>query len=153
MNKTLTRRAKEYFEVLDELRSKGYITNEEWQLLSVQEQESSLRMTNRIIEDSLLEHGYSKGLPTEQKKYRHLWMQERGVDPKATKETKSKILESDPILSAVTALKKQLNDEARVRVEEANQKADKRAGRLEEQLRQAKQKKTKNSKKAKGKND
>lgn len=121
MNKALTRRAKEYFEVLDELHSKGYVGNEQWQFLSAQEQENTLRMTNRVIEDNLLKNDYSKGSPNEQKKYRILWMKERGIDYESVK---NRNLESDPIFSAVSALRKQLNDEAKLRIEEATKRSD-----------------------------
>ena len=79
MNKILTRRTQEYFEVLDDLHAKHYVTNEQWQTLSAKDQVNTLRMTSRAIEDALLEYGYSKGSPTEQKKYRLLWMQEIGI--------------------------------------------------------------------------
>jgi len=127
MNRILTRRAQEYFEILDSLRSKGYMTNEQWRLLSVKEQEKTPRMTSRVIEDALLENGYSKGSPTEQKKYRFLWMRERGIDSGLDKESKDnqiRNLESDPIFSAVNALRKQLSDQAGVVIEEAAKRAE-----------------------------
>lgn len=127
MNKILTRRGQEYFEVLDSLYSKGYVTNERWHLLNIKEQENTPRMTSRVIEDALLEHGYSKGSPTEQKRYRLLWMKERGMASGLigeNKEDQIKNLESDPVFSAVTALRKQLRDEANLVIEEATKKAE-----------------------------
>ncbi len=129
MNKILTRRGQEYFEVLDSLHSKGYVTSERWHLLSVKEQENTPRMTSRVIEDTLLEHGYSKGSPTEQKRYRLLWMKERGITDGSIgddKEDQIKNLEADPIFSAVTALRKHLHDEANLMIEEAVKKAEKK---------------------------
>lgn len=129
MNKILTRRGQEYFEVLDSLHSKGYVTSERWHSLSVKEQENTLRMTSRVIEDTLLEHGYSKGSPTEQKRYRLLWMKERGMTDGTignNKEDQIKNLEADPIFSAVTALRKQLQDEANLVIEETTKKAEQR---------------------------
>jgi chromosome segregation ATPase len=127
MNKILTRRGQEYFEVLDRLHSKGYVTNEQWHLLSIKEQENTPRMTNRVIEDTLLEHGYSKGSPTEQKRYRLLWMKERGIADELVGENKVdqiKNLELDPVFGAVAALRKQLNEEAGLVIEEAAKKAE-----------------------------
>lgn len=130
MNKILTRRAKEYFEVLDGLRLEGYVTNEQWQSLSIQEQTNAPRMTSRTIEDALLEHSYSKGSPSEQKKYRLLWMKERGIASELSGNTQARDLESDPIFGAVSAIRKQLNDEANLLIEEAAKKADEKVAEI-----------------------
>lgn len=108
MSNVLTRRAKEYFEVLDSLQAKGYVTSEQWQMLETHKQITAARMTNRVIEDTLLAYGYSKGSPPEQKKYRLRWMMARGL---ATEIVPDNNLKSDRILDAVQVLMQQLNDE------------------------------------------
>ncbi len=65
MQKPLTRRAREYFEVFDALRAEGYLSYEEWQYIEPNDQKNHLRMTNVIIEDALLERCYSKGSASE----------------------------------------------------------------------------------------
>jgi len=123
MNDFLTRRAKEYFEVLDGLQTKGYVISEQWQALDAHKQITASRMTNRVIEDALLAYGYSKGSPPEQKKYRLRWMKARGI---ATETAPDNNLKSDRILETVQALMQQLNDEtivklnARVKILEVN---------------------------------
>lgn len=123
MNKVLTRRAREYFEVLDSLREEGYATYEEWQLLDPKKQAETPRMTVRTIEDALLEYGYSKGSSNEQKKYRILWMNERGILPEA-ENSQARLIQDDPIVGAATAIRKQLQDEAAKEIAEEKRKAD-----------------------------
>jgi hypothetical protein len=72
MANLLTRRAREYYEVFDELYEDGYIPHEIWQTLSKEKQESQAKMTVRIVEDALTEHGYSKGCSNEQKNIVHI---------------------------------------------------------------------------------
>ena len=112
MQKILTRRAKEYFEVLDELRQEGFITHEEWQVLPTNDQLTKSKMTNRIIEDALIDHNYSKGSPNELKKYRQLWMQERDISPEINELNQNIDIQSDPILSAVDHFRKKIYSEA-----------------------------------------
>jgi hypothetical protein len=76
----LTRRAQEYFEVLDQLRKDGYLTHEEWVVASNDEVKQHQRMTNTVIEDALAKCGYSRGSPNELKKYRMQWMDARGIE-------------------------------------------------------------------------
>lgn len=75
----LTRRAQEYFEVLDLLRKEGYLAHEEWVSASNEEVKQHQRMTNTVIEDALAKRGYSRGSPNELKKYRMQWMDARGI--------------------------------------------------------------------------
>lgn len=79
MEQLLTRRAKEYFEILDDLRKEGYLTHEEWLTASNEEVKQHQRMTNTVIEDTLAKRGYSRGSPNELKKYRIQWMDARGI--------------------------------------------------------------------------
>jgi len=112
MQKNPTRRAKEYFEILDELRQEGFLTHEEWRLLPPNEQLSRSKMTNRIIEDALIDHGYSKGSPNELKKYRELWILERDIVLSVDHADIKFDITSDPILSAVDHFRKKIVSEA-----------------------------------------
>lgn len=79
MKELQTRRAKEYFEVFDELHEDGYVTHEEWMARSPDERETIAKMINQIIADALVEKGYSRGSPNELLKYRKKWLQKRGL--------------------------------------------------------------------------
>lgn len=120
MNKPLPRRAKEYFEVLDSLRAQGFVTHEEWLNLIPKEQASIPKMTARVIEDALIEHNYSKGCSNEQKKYRTLWLEERGIGSDS-KEIVART--SDPILGAVEVFRTQLRKEEKKRADREIEKA------------------------------
>jgi chromosome segregation ATPase len=119
--KPLTRRAREYCEVLDKLRDEGYLTYEEWEAVSPKIQEEKTRLTSRQLEDEMMAAGYSKGSPQEQKKYRQLWLKERGI--LEGNELQMGHVTSDPILSAVETFKKRLEKDANERAENAIQAA------------------------------
>lgn len=123
MSKVLTRRAREYFEILDLLREEGLVTHEEWMQLDAKQQSETPRMTVRTIEDALLEAGYSKGSSNEQKKYRLLWMQERGLIPEE-KHSQTRLVQDDPLFGAAVAIRKQLQDEATRVISEEKRKTD-----------------------------
>jgi len=122
MNKPLTRRAREYFEVLDSLREEGYVTHEELQLLDAKKQAETSRMTARLIEDTLLERGFSKGSPNEQKRYRLLWMQERGIVAEL-ENPQMRLIEDDPIVGAAIAVRRQLQNDADKLIADIQKKA------------------------------
>jgi len=121
--KPLTRRAREYFEVLDSLREEGYVTHEELQLLDAKKQAETPRMTARLIEDALLEKGFSKGSPNEQKKYRLLWMQERGIVAEL-ENPQMRLIEDDPIVGAAIAVRRQLQNDADKLIADVQKKAE-----------------------------
>ena len=110
MDKPLTRRAREYYEVFDELYEDRYVPHEIWQTLNKDQQESQAKMTVRLVEDVLVEHGYSKGCSNEQKKYRTRWLQDRGLTDIGNLGVES--AKSDPIVGAVEAFKKRIEKEA-----------------------------------------
>lgn len=137
MSKLLTRRAREYYEVFDELYEDGYVPHEIWQTLSKEKQESQAKMTIRIVEDSLVEHGYSKGCSNEQKKYRTCWLQDRGLTDLENLNVDS--AKSDPIVGAVEAFKKRIEKEAHEKADQSIQSMQTQLNKIKEEYSNLKQ--------------
>ena len=131
MNESLTRRAQEYFEVFDELHAEGYVSHEEWMATPLKERESIAKMTNHMIQDLLVEKGYSRGSPNELLKYRKRWLQKRGILESQIGQ-KDKPASDDPIYQMVESVRLKLEKEAEDKVDEAKQTADQKVNEANE---------------------
>jgi len=138
MYETHTRRAKEYFEVFDELRDEGYIAHEEWVTTPVEKRELVSKMTNQIIADALFEKGYSRGSPNELLKYRRRWLNNRGfLEEQGIQQEISR--DNDPIVGAVEAFKKRIEKEAHEKAEQAIQSMQLQLNNIKEEYANLKQ--------------
>ena len=117
MNESLTRRAQEYFEVFDELHAEGYVSHEEWMATPLKERESIAKMTNHMIQDLLVEKGYSRGSPNELLKYRKRWLQKRGIlESQGMQQPQS--ASDDPIYQVFETVRQKFEKEAEDKIDE-----------------------------------